>query len=289
MVSSSNNRLQFDVDFAMDGTIPPPQGRSMQADHWVPMSFTLFINVASWLDTDAWINTSSTLTKGNAVTVEPAHTFVQGATEPASGSAWAEVISTPSNTSEPTDPERCLYGVRRFGAGEDTSPERIERCYLRHRKKRTTAFIHVSDDKTHDSHAAQTFINKTLNWLQEHCISTGKEQFVTLHMHSDNAPSHFKSSKTMYYLTTLPARLSSWAPAGRTFRTVWEFGAPGHRKGVWDGIGAWMKRTVRQDIVGHTASMPTVLTSDGHIISPAQVYKHLKARFQTAECTHQRI
>ena len=40
--------LQFNVDFAMNGTIPPPQGRSMQMNHWSPMDFTLFINVISW-------------------------------------------------------------------------------------------------------------------------------------------------------------------------------------------------------------------------------------------------
>ena len=281
--------LQFDIDFAMDGTIPPPQGRSMQADHWVPMSFTLFINVASWLDTAAWISCSSGLSKGDAVTVEPVDAFVRGATEPASGSFWAEIVFKADPL---TDPECQVYGVRRFGAGIVEPLEMIGRRYLRHRRKRTTAFIHVSDDKTHDSHAAQTFIEKTLDWLHQNYISPGKERFVALHMHSDNAPSHFKSSKTMYYLTTLPARLKSWAAAGRIFRVVWEFGPPGHGKGVWDGIGAWMKRTVRQDIVDHTASMPTILTSDGHILSPAQVYEHLKERCLTthsypcAACTH---
>jgi len=29
--------LQFDVDFAMDGEILPPQGQSIQSDHWSPM------------------------------------------------------------------------------------------------------------------------------------------------------------------------------------------------------------------------------------------------------------
>ena len=113
------------------------------------------------------------------------------------------------------------------------------------RKLHTEAFIHVSDDKTHDSHAAQTFINKTLAYLDEHYVKTGKETFVALHMHSDNAPSHFKSSKTMYFFTTLVATLKQWGSAvlHRSFRIVWEFGAPGHGKGVWDGIGAWMKRT----------------------------------------------
>lgn len=98
-----------------------------------------------------------------------------------------------------------------------------------------------------------------------------------MRVHSDNAPSHFKCSKTLYFLTSLPDRLKSWGWRGRhTFRVVWEFGAPGHGKGVWDGIGAWMKRTVRQDIVDHTPNLPTVLTSDGHILSPKQVHEHLK-------------
>ena len=278
--------LQFDIDFAMDGTIPPPQGRSMQADHWVPMSYTLFINVVSWLDTAAWTCCSSTLSKGDAVTVEPAATFVRGATEPAAESFWAEVVSVPAASADAADLECQVYGVRRFGAGDDTAPEMFERRYLRHRKKRTTAFIHVSDDKTHDSHAAQTFINKTLDWLEEHYVSSGKERFVALHMHSDNAPSHFKCSKSMHYLTTLTERLKLWAPTGRSFRIVWEFGAPGHGKGVWDGIGAWMKRTVRRDIVDHTARMPTVKTSDGHILSAAQVHEHLKVCCCTVPATN---
>eukprot|EP00966_Prymnesium_polylepis_P288291 6658991-Prymnesium_polylepis.1 len=48
--------VQFAIDFAMDGTIPPPEGRSMQADHWSTMSYTLFVNIVSWLSTDKWID-----------------------------------------------------------------------------------------------------------------------------------------------------------------------------------------------------------------------------------------
>ena len=99
---------------------------------------------------------------------------------------------------------------------------------------------------------------------------------MALHLHSDNAPSHFKCSKTMYFLSKLPERLKSWV-SNRPFRVVWEFGPPGHGKGVWDGIGAWMKRTVRQDIVDHRPpSMPTRLTDDGIILSPEYVFDHLK-------------
>lgn len=38
--------VQSDIDFMMDGTIPPPDGRSIQSDHWVPMSWTGFIQVS---------------------------------------------------------------------------------------------------------------------------------------------------------------------------------------------------------------------------------------------------
>ena len=236
--------LQIDVDFAMDGTIPPPQGRSMQADHWVPMSYTLFPAVVSWLESAAWKSRTSSLAVGDAVTVEPASLSQREATEPAAGSFWAEIVLLPAAATE-GEPEQRVYGVRRHGAAADAPLELVERQYLRHRKLHTEAFIHVSDDKTHDSHAAQTFINKTLTYLDEHYVKTGKETFVALHMHSDNAPSHFKSSKTMYFLTTLVATLKEWGSTllGRSFRIVWEFGAPGHGKGVWDGIGAWMKRT----------------------------------------------
>jgi hypothetical protein len=147
--------LQFDVDFAMNGTIPPPQGRSMQSDHWSPMDWTLFVNVVSWLRSDKWVSRVSDLAKGTAVTVEPAEASVPGATEPAAGSYWAEVVSLPVSSSEPVDLERRVYGVRRHGSSSDAPLEMIERRFLRHRVLHTKAYIHVSDDKTHDSHAAQ--------------------------------------------------------------------------------------------------------------------------------------
>lgn len=147
--------LQFDVDFAMNGTIPPPQGRSMQTDHWSPMDFTLFINVVSWLRTDKWVSRTSDLAKGAAVTVEPEAASLPNATEPAAGSYWAEVVAVPTGGSEPVEPERRVYGVRRHDAPSDAPLQMIERRFLRHRVLHTKAYIHVSDDKTHDSHAAQ--------------------------------------------------------------------------------------------------------------------------------------
>ena len=93
----------------------------------------------------------------------------------------------------------------------------------------------------------------------------------------------------MHYVTTLPERLKDWAKGAlhldgtpMHFRVFWEFGAPGHGKGVWDGIGAWMKRTVRQDITDHRPGKNiTVLTKSGHILSPCEVSEHLQKRFNT--------
>lgn len=273
--------LHFDVDFAMDGEIPPPYGRAIQSDHWSPMTYTLFPLVASWLEREAWVCRDSQLQVGDAVTVEPPDSSVAGAIQPAESSFWAEVVGIPS-AADSANAENMLYTVRKHAAAEEIVC--VQRQFLRHRKLHTKAYIHISDDKTHDSSAAQTFINKTLQHLQEHYVDSGKEVFHSIHIHSDNASSHFKSSQTMNFVTSLPAQLSAWVGSmGISFRVLWEFGPPGHGKGVWDGIGAWMKRTVRQDIVDDRPERPTLKTPTGKILLPADVAQHLHATFSTED------
>mmetsp|Transcript_7191 Transcript_7191/g.15759 ORF Transcript_7191/g.15759 Transcript_7191/m.15759 type:complete len:89 (+) Transcript_7191:310-576(+) len=86
----------------------------------------------------------------------------------------------------------------------------------------------------------------------------------------------------MHYLTLLPERLAAWAAhVAVSIRIFWEFGAPGHGKGVWDGIGAWIKRSVRQDIIDHRPERPTIKTESGEIRWPSEVAEHLKARLNT--------
>lgn len=284
--------LTSDVDFAMDGTIPPPLGRAIQAEHWRPMGYTLFVQIVSWLETAAWVSRTSLLSANDFVTVEPSVTSVEGSIYPPEHSYWAEVRRVPQNCDGLLEEQlaQCVYGVRPHGAPDTDPLVLVERQYLRHRKKHTKAFIHISNDKLHDSHAAQTYMNKTFAYLEQHYVSTGKERFLGWHMHSDNASSHFKSSKTMNYLTSLPGRLQAWigdlvslTGTTLTFRVFWEFGAPGHGKGVWDGIGAWIKRSVRQDVIDHRPSSPNILTASGRILSPEEVAEHVKARFQTQE------
>ena len=90
--------------------------------------------------------------------------------QPADDSYWAEIVRVPT-TSDEVPREKRLYGVRKLHAAEDDIVF-VERHLLRHRKLRTMAFIHISNDKTHDSHAAQTFLNKTFEYLQKKSMLT---------------------------------------------------------------------------------------------------------------------
>ena len=57
--------------------------------------------------------------------------------------------------------------------------------------------------------------------MEEHYVKTGIERFFAWHMHSDNAPSHFKSSKTMHYFSLLRERLASWANGSERLILDW--------------------------------------------------------------------
>jgi len=58
-------------------------------------------------------------------------------------------------------------------------------------------------------------------------------------VHSDNAAQHFKSSKSLHWL--------SKQIEGMGFKSVlWDFGPPGHGKGEWDGLGGMLKQWIRQ-------------------------------------------
>ena len=65
--------------------------------------------------------------------------------------------------------------------------------------------------------STQHFIERMQRWWQGF-----REPVKSLFIHSDNAGSHFKSSKTMNFLSRLP-KLFGW-PAH------WSFGCPGHGK-----------------------------------------------------------
>jgi hypothetical protein len=55
-------------------------------------------------------------------------------------------------------------------------------------------------------------------------------------VNSDGAASHFKQKYTIQFLCKLYASTNFQ-------RIIWNFGCPGHGKGVWDGIGALVSKT----------------------------------------------
>ena len=84
----------------------------------------------------------------------------------------------------------------------------------------------------------QHFTTKELEWIEEYMNSNFKNDIPTgkitcLHQHSDNAASHFKSTGSMEYYTSL---ICDRGGASKC-RFVYTFGAPGHRKGFFDGVG----------------------------------------------------
>ena len=133
--------------------------------------------MVSWLDTSSWIDRTSELAIGAAVTVEPESESAPGSVDPPTGSFWAEVVELPVTT----DSERQVYGVRGHGPAETTAVQHVERQRLRARVLKTTAFVYISNDKTHDSIAAQTFIKATLTYLLDNYVSTGMHLPALVH------------------------------------------------------------------------------------------------------------
>ena len=79
----------------------------------------------------------------------------------------------------PLQVETQLYSVRPYGAKEGEAPLQVARSLLRHRKVHTKAIFGITDDKKHDSFAAQWFMKATLNILQTKYVDTGLSHLVS--------------------------------------------------------------------------------------------------------------
>ena len=73
-----------------------------------------------------------------------------------------------------------LYSVRPYGAKEGEAPLTVARSLLRHRKVHTKAIFGITDDKKHDSFAAQWFMTASLKFLQTTYIDTGWEVLASV-------------------------------------------------------------------------------------------------------------
>ena len=82
---------------------------------------------------------------------------------------------------------------------------------------KTVASVGVTGDKKHDSYATQFFMFKMLAWWQDN--DSFNEVITSIHIHSDNAGSHFKCNKTLNFLSRLKGLLG--------VPVTWSFGCPG--------------------------------------------------------------
>ena len=185
---------------------------------------------------------------------------------PAKGSFYAEVHGTP-----PGEGLTQVYSVIVFDHPElpdGTVLAGIPRERLRHRKKHTTAFIGITDEKRHDASTTQHMLNKQFaHWVHH----SNKGKFWAWLGHSDNA-SHFKSGQMMNYWSGKMSELEF-------LKACWiDFGCPGHGKGPWDGMGAVMKQQLTRDLTNGR-----ILTESGYIRNPREVAEQLQKRFQTEE------
>ena len=175
--------LLSDYDWSENGVIA--SARQIQSEYWSLTYYSLFIQITTYLVSSAWLDRRSLLAVDTEVTVE-LNCDEFGQLEPAKGAFYAKVHSAPSQEGEGGLYSVKVYGHAALHDGEVVSDVPRER--LRHRKKQTTATIGITDEKRHDSHTTQHFLDKQ---FAEWEAKLDKEKFWAWLGHSDNA-THFK-------------------------------------------------------------------------------------------------
>jgi hypothetical protein len=215
----------------------------VQSEYWGNKQCTVYNAIVSWLSKDEWDKEVGIIEVGEEVTVFGEKSGCDVNEE----SYWAKVIQKP----ESDDGD---YVLQRDDGTEETLPRKV----LRHRVVKKQAHVGVTGDNKHDTYSMRHFIIETVKNIK---ISGtfDSENFTVLCFHSDNAAQHFKSSNSINWLSQ--QLLSDTDIETLGFKSaLWDFGAPGHGKGVWDGIGAtikqWMKRRITSELVSRDPAIP---------------------------------
>ena len=261
-----NNKRPFmisrDIDFSENGSIE--NLRKLQSEHWTSTQYTLFVAVYSFLLSEEWNKTEGSLTVGDEVTVN--------------GELAGETINPDSFWGRVKEKiSESEYMIVDFEGGTHN----VKRENLRHRVLYTIACGGITDDKKHDKYAMQHFTFREIKYVEEYMsekfpqdLPTGKIE--RLFTHSDNATQHFKNTGAMWFYTSLVD------DEGHTkWIFVYCFGAPGHGKGKWDGIGGGWKNLVKSLIQSHFDKgdgVPGVL--NGLVLDANDVYDALVYHYQ---------
>ena len=152
----------------------------------------------------------------------------------------------------------------------------VARARLRHRKLYTKAFFGVTDDSKHDSHAMRHFSGREFQALVDDG-TVAREGIVRVVTHTDNAAQHFKSTKSIQWYSTLLGQFD-WLNS-----VVWCFGAPGHGKGVWDGLFGTLKRWFRDRQLSSLALPDEIMTDSGELSVAFDAFQQWKGHFDTDE------
>jgi hypothetical protein len=135
--------VEQDIDFSENGSIE--NFDKVQSEHWVTRQYTLFMQVASFLEVDEWNKHGGNLEVGQEVTAH-GELYIRDVGNPYHrpeinlSSYWATVTKKNDNGS---------YTITDAN-GEETS---VIRSNLRLRKRHIIALPVISDDKRHDRFA----------------------------------------------------------------------------------------------------------------------------------------
>ena len=131
----------------MNGTLL--SAREVQSEYWKLKQFSLFMCIASFLQSDTWLDTEGALPEGAEVTVLPG-----GSSDVAPHKdAFIATIAVGH-----VDVGRnVLYRLRKDGV---LLSEMIPRHRLRHRVWYSICFACVTNEKRHDAPSTQHFLNK---------------------------------------------------------------------------------------------------------------------------------
>ncbi len=235
------------IDYSENGNIKDHM--QVQSQHWVTNQYTLFVSIVSWLLVDEWNKDEGILEVNNEVTVNG-----EKAGEAFNDDAFFATITKVLGND--------MYEVTDIS--NNTSNH--HRKDLRLRKRHSIAIGHTSDDKAHDRHSMQHFTTQELLWLEDYMQKNFPNDIPhgpirIFYTHSDNAAQHFKNTGAIHYFSTLIIKERGGA-ACTAF--VYNFGAPGHGKGPYDGIGGRWKSKIDQIIVSSTDSGALDYTDSHH-------------------------
>ena len=255
-----------DCDYAENFTIE--EAKQVQSEHWTNKQCTLFISIVSYLLVDKWDATAGPLIPGDEVTINGE---MSGASVNLDAK-WARVVGKEEDAQEGgNNPDDERYRVVDFAGNESV----CARSTLRHRVLYQQCFVGVTGDRKHDSYSMRHFSQEEWAWLVAHDV-IATQKITTVATHSDNAAQHFKSSKTLCWYTSWLAA----APGAEGIKSsLWDFGPPGHGKGVWDGIAGMLKQWLRSRIFEGQHKSGVIKTTSGAIRTPFDCFEQLTHGF----------